>query len=52
MKLTKGERREAKRMKKRYGHKVDGRSVQRLQEIIGEKSRAAAKNDGGARPRN
>ena len=39
-------------MKKRYGHKVDGHSVRHLQEIIGEKGRAAAKNDGGQRPLN
>ena len=31
---TKGERREQKRRKKRYGHKVRGRSVQTLQRII------------------
>ena len=51
MQATKGERREAKRRKKRYGHKVNGRSVRRLQEIIGEKGRAATKNEGGQRPR-
>ena len=36
---TKGERRERKRRKKRYGHKVRGRSVQTLQRIIVERAR-------------
>ena len=36
---TKGERRERKRRKKRYGHKVSGRSVQTLQRIIVERAR-------------
>ena len=40
---TKGERRERKRKKKRYGHKVRGRSVQTLQRIIVER----AKGGGG-----
>ena len=35
---TKGERREQKRKKKRYGHKVRGRSVQTLQRIILERA--------------
>ena len=35
---TKGERRERKRKKKRYGHKVRGRSVQTLQRIIMERA--------------
>lgn len=38
---TKGERRERKRRKKRYGHKVRGRSVQTLQRIIMERARRA-----------
>ncbi len=37
---TKGERRERKRRKKRYGHKVSGRSVQTLQRIIVERAEA------------
>ena len=36
---TKGERRERKRRKKRYGHKVRGRSVQTLQRIIMDRAR-------------
>ena len=36
---TKGERREQRRRKKRYGHKVRGRSVQTLQRIIVERAR-------------
>ena len=36
--MTRGERREAKRRKARFGMKVSGRSVQRLQEITAEKS--------------
>ena len=36
---TKGERRERKRRKKRYGHKVRGRSVQTLQRIIMNRAR-------------
>ena len=39
MSETKGERREHKRRKKRYGHKVRGRSVQTLQRIIEERAR-------------
>ena len=39
MEKTKGERREQKRRKKRYGHKVRGRSVQTLQRIIAERAR-------------
>ena len=38
---TKGERRERKRRKKRYGHKVSGRSVQTLQRVIVERAREA-----------
>ena len=37
---TKGGRRERKRRKKRYGHKVRGRSVQTLQRIIVERAKA------------
>ena len=36
---TKGERRERKRRKNRYGHKVSSRSVQTLQRIIVERAR-------------
>ena len=36
---TKGERRERKRRKKRYGHKVSGRSVQTLQRVIVERAK-------------
>lgn len=39
MEKTKSERRERKRRKKRYGHKVRGRSVQTLQRIIVERAR-------------
>ena len=39
MEKTKSERREQKRRKKRYGHKVRGRSVQTLQRIIVERAR-------------
>ena len=35
---TKGERREHKHSKKRYGHKMDGHSVQMLQCIIVERA--------------
>ena len=35
---TKGERREQKRRKKRYGHKVSGRSVRVLQRVIVERA--------------
>ena len=38
MEKTKSERREQKRRKKRYGHKVRGRSVQTLQRIIVERA--------------
>ena len=38
---TKGGRRERKRRKKRYGHKVRGRSVQTLQRIIVERAEGA-----------
>ncbi len=38
MQLTKGERRENRRRKKRYGMKVRGRSVQTLQRVIGDKA--------------
>lgn len=38
MDKTKGERREQKRRKNRYGHKVRGRSVQTLQRIILERA--------------
>ena len=38
---TKGERRERKRRKKRYGHKVSGRSVQTLQRVIVERAKEA-----------
>ena len=38
MDKTKSERREQKRRKKRYGHKVRGRSVQTLQRIIVERA--------------
>ena len=44
--ITKGERRENKRWKKRYGMKVNGRSVQRLQEIVLEKSKGKGKRSG------
>jgi len=39
--LTKGERRENKRRKKRYGMKVRGRSVMTLQREIGKKAKRA-----------
>ena len=39
MSETKGERRERERRKKRYGHKVSGRSVQTLQRIIVERAK-------------
>lgn len=39
MSETKGERRERKRRKKRYGHKVRGRSIQTLQRIIMDRAR-------------
>lgn len=35
---TKGEKREAKRKKRRYGMKVDGRSVLTIQEILRQKA--------------
>ena len=38
---TKSERRERKRRKKRYGHKVSGRSVQTLQRVIVERAKEA-----------
>ena len=44
MEKTKGERREQERRKRRYGHKVRGRSVQTLQRIIAE--RAKEEEDG------
>ena len=40
MQETKGERRERKRRKRRYGHKVRGRNVQMLQQIIVERAEA------------
>ena len=48
MSETKGERRERKRRKKRYGHKVSGRSVQTLQRIIVERAREAGREGAGA----
>ena len=44
--MTKGERREAKRRKARYGMKVSGRSVQRLQEITARKAAASRRASG------
>ncbi len=43
---TKGERRERKRRKKRYGHKVSGRSMQTLQRIIVERSEGERAREG------
>ena len=45
MTLTKGERRENKRRKKRYGMKVRGRSVMTLQREIGKKAKSAREAD-------
>ena len=39
--MTKGERRERKRHKKKYGMKVRGRSVQTLQREIDKKAKEA-----------
>ena len=36
--MTRGERRDAKRQKAKYGMQVSGRSVQRLQEITVKKA--------------
>lgn len=38
-KLTKGERREKKRLKKRYGMKINGRSVFVIQDIIQKRAK-------------
>ena len=46
MEKTKSERRERKRRKKRYGHKVRGRSVQTLQRIIVERADAERAREG------
>ena len=46
---TKGERRERKRRKKRYGHKVSGRSVQTLQRIIVERAEGERAREGGGK---
>ena len=40
MQETKGERRDRKRRKQRYGHKVRGRNVQTLQRIIAVRAQA------------
>ena len=45
MQETKGERRERKRRKQRYGHKVRGRNVQSLRRIMAERAQAVC--DGG-----
>ena len=42
---TKGERREAKRHKNRYGHKVDGRSVQTIQRVITDRAQDIVRED-------
>ena len=49
--MLKGDRREAKRQKARYGHKVSGRSVQRLQEITAEKASGSREMVRGRRSR-
>ena len=41
MQLTRGERRENRRRKERYGMKVRGRSIQTLQRVIGDKAKKA-----------
>lgn len=48
---TKGDRRAAKRQRARYGHKVSGRSVRRIQEIIGERGRKAADGEPVSTPK-
>ena len=47
---TKGERRERKRRKKRYGHKVSGRSVQTLQRVIVERAKEAEEGRSASQP--
>ena len=45
MTLTKGERREDKRRKGRYGHKVRGRSLLTVQQVIRRKAEKARTED-------